>query len=504
MNIKHISFNNPILSLTMMLLLFAFVVTALCQGNCNNLDCYETERDTLVALDEQYLIGNNVNLTANEMVVESLLFSLRDEMIEKFFDPPLPQRNWRNLVDVVKTMPLYKLMESFPKGAALHVHGFCNSRVSIKTGTYDPTCYVDLRPNSNTFGFFQYSSTSVPGWANTVIARSASSNVKSFDDMLWNFTQFWTAPLSTNETEMWLNFNKVIGRTNSLLSKDTVMNNCLIDTFSRLEKHGIQHLELRIPLNVDLIDQVSYMLNQYNEKTGSNLTVRYIIEHTRNKASSNDVYPTMQKALWLMQNNSWVVGFDLVGEEDMGLTLHDYAPDFIKIRNYAISNGLPPLPFVFHCAETDNVTHSSSNTFDAILLDSIRLGHALGLRNHPAMMKIVKNSNIGLEICPVSNQLLRYFSDIRTHPGSQYVAKGLPVTLNSDDPDIYNYDSPSPVPDFFMAFLSWDLTLAALKQIAENSITASTLDATTKQQKLVEYQRLYSDWINQVAQRAKR
>jgi len=487
-----------------MLIIFALFVLVSCQGNCTDIDCYETERDNLVALDERFLIGNNANLTVAEKIVESLLFSLRDELIEKFFDPPLPQRNWRNLVDVVKTMPLYKLMESFPKGAALHVHGFCNSRVSIKTGTYDPTCYVNLHHNSTSFGFFQYSNSSIEGWTNTVKARKSFGNPEAFDDMLWNFTQFWTAPLSTNETEMWLNFNKVIGRTNSLLNKASVLNNCLIDTFSRLEKHGIQHLELRIPLNVDLIDNISYMLNQYNAKTGSNLTVRYIIEHTRNKAASNDVYPTMQKALWLMQNNSWVVGFDLVGEEDMGLTLHDYASDFIKIRNYAISNGLRPLPFVFHCAETDNVTHSSSNTFDAILLDSIRLGHALGLRNHPAMMKIVKKSNIGLEICPVSNQLLRYFSDIRTHPASQYVAKGLPVTLNSDDPDIYNYESPAPIPDFFMAFLSWDISLAALKEIAENSITASTLDASTKQQKLVEYQTRYTSWINQVAQRAKR
>lgn len=482
----------------MLLILVITFVLVKSQGNCNNLDCYETERDILVALDEQKLLGNNYTLSSNEKKVQSFLFSLRNELINKFFDPPLSQRNWRSISDMVKTMTLYKLLQSFPKGAALHVHGFCNNRNAINLGTYDPTCYVDLRMNSNTFGFFQYSNMSVPGWTNTVYARSITTNVKEFDDMLWNFTQFWTPSLSINETEMWSYFNRAIYRAQSIINKQSVLDNCIIDTFNRLIKEGIQHLELRIPLNPQLIDHITEMLNSYNIKNQLNLTIRYIIEHTRNKASSDDVYPTMQKALWLMQNNSLIVGFDLVGEEDIGLTLHDYASDFVKIRNYANVNKLKPLSYVFHCAETDNVTHSSSNTFDAILLQSRRLGHALGLRNHPIIMKIINDSNIGLEICTISNQLLRYFSDIRTHPASQYVAIGLPVTLNSDDPDIYGYESPAPTPDFFMAFLSWDLGLGALKNIAKNSIAVSTLDDLTKQQKLLEYDNMYNNWINHI------
>lgn len=480
-----------------MLLLLAFCILVKSQGDCDTIKCYETERHALVKLDEQQLLGNGDNLTVTETKVEKMLFTLREELIDKFFDPPLSQRNWRDISDIVKSTTLYKLLETFPKGASLHVHGFCNNRFMISLGTYLPTCYVDLRSNSKSFGFFQYSDTPVSGWTNTVEARSSSTNVQAFDDMLWNFTQFWTPPFSMNETIMWNVFNVAIYRSASLINLPVLMNDCLMDMFNRLELHGVHHLELRIPLNIELINNITYILGKYNSLKQSSLTIRYIIEHTRGSATSNDVYPTMQKTLQVMQNNSLITGFDLVGEEDMGLTLHDYAPEFVKIRNYAHFNNFTYLPFVFHCAETDNVTHASSNTFDAILLNSIRLGHALGLRNHPAMMRIVRKLNIGLEICPISNQLLRYFADIRTHPASQYIAKGMPVTLNSDDPDIYGYDSPVPTPDYFMAFLSWDLGISALKEIAENSIITSTLDYATKQQKLVEYQSLYNKWINQ-------
>ncbi len=207
----------------------------------------------------------------------------------------------------------------------------------------------------------------------------------------------------------------------------------------------------------------------------------------------------MMATLALMQTNPAVVGFDLVDEEDAGFTLHHYASDFVAIRNYAIGKGLAPLPFYFHCAETDNVTHASSNAFDAILLNSKRLGHALGLRDHPWLMKIVNSSRIALELCPVSNQLLRFYDDIRTHPGATYVAEGLPVTLSSDDPEIYGYSSAANTPDFFMAYLSWDLSLASVKQIALNSLLYSALGDAEKQQKLAQFETLYQAWIAQVA-----
>lgn len=100
-----------------------------------------------------------------------------------------------------------------------------------------------------------------------------------------------------------------------------------------------------------------------------------------------------------------------------------------------------------------------------------------------------------MELCPVSNQLLRYVDDIRTHPGSSYLATGLPVTLSSDDPSIYNYDSAANTPDFFMAFLSWDLTLLQMKQIAKNSLIYSALSEDEKATKLIEFENLWKDWL---------
>jgi adenosine deaminase CECR1 len=476
------------------------LAVALAQGNCATLECYEQERAALVALDEASFIGGDETLSANEKVVEAMLQQLRSDMTATYIDPPLPQRNWRNIADWARTTKLYQLLQAMPKGANLHAHGFVDMRVAVAVGTYLPSCYVNLRADSLTLGTFVYASAPPQGWTNTVAARANAGDVAAFDTMLWNLTQFWTPPLTVNETSVWYTFDHTIMRAFSLLADLDVAGQVFLKAFETFASDGMQHIELRVSLDFGRLwfGVFSSTLAQFNARNNQTITVRFIVQQLRRR-NDTTVLDTMKATLALMQANQFVVGFDLVDEEDAGFTLHHYASDFIAIRNYALQAGLAPLPFYFHCAETDNVTHAASNAFDAILLNSKRLGHALGLRDHPWLMKIVNTSRIGLELCPVSNQILRFFEDIRTHPGATYVAEGLPVTLSSDDPEIYGYTSAANTPEFFMAYLSWDLSLASVKQIAVNSLLYSALGDTQKQQKLAQFESMYQTWIAQVA-----
>ena len=45
------------------------------------------------------------------------------------------------------------------------------------------------------------------------------------------------------------------------------------------------------------------------------------------------------------------------------------------------------------------------NLFDAILLNTTRIGHGYALSKHPVLMKIVKERGIAVEVDPISNQV---------------------------------------------------------------------------------------------------
>jgi adenosine deaminase CECR1 len=119
------------------------------------------------------------------------------------------------------------------------------------------------------------------------------------------------------------------------------------------------------------------------------------------------------------------------------------------------------------------------------------------LRNHPLLQKYVIANKTGLELCPVSNQMLRYVDDFRMHPGAYYIEKGMLATLSSDDPSVYGYDSAAPTFDFFIAYATWDLTLPSLKQLALNSLTVSALDEATKQAKTQIFEAQWQKWLGE-------
>ena len=52
-------------------------------------------------------------------------------------------------------------------------------------------------------------------------------------------------------------------------------------------------------------------------------------------------------------------------------------------------------------------------------------------------MELIRDKKICLEICPVSNQLLRYINDIRLHPIKTFLNFGIKVSISSDDPSLF-------------------------------------------------------------------
>jgi len=90
----------------------------------------------------------------------------------------------------------------------------------------------------------------------------------------------------------------------------------------------------------------------------------------------------------------------------------------------------------------------------------------------------VKEMDICIECCPISNFVLGYTLDLRTHPVRGFLHAGLPVSISPDDPAFMGYEGVTL--DYVYAYLAWDLDIADLKKLCLNSIKYSSVSEEDK------------------------
>ncbi|MPZ54162.1 MAG: adenosine deaminase, partial [Acidimicrobiia bacterium] len=107
-------------------------------------------------------------------------------------------------------------------------------------------------------------------------------------------------------------------------------------------------------------------------------------------------------------------------------------PQFDEVFGRARTMGLHSLP---HAGETTG----PETIWDAIRhLGAERIGHGISSVDDPELIRYLKENDIALEVCPTSNLCTRAVDDIEHHPMPSLMEKGVTVTLNSDDPGMFN------------------------------------------------------------------
>ena len=162
-----------------------------------------------------------------------------------------------------------------------------------------------------------------------------------------------------------------------------------------------------------------------------------------------------------------IQGFDLYGEEDLHHTDSPYERLLIFFREYAIEKKINWTYFL-HAGENHNYIENNSNLFLAILLDTKRIGHGLRIIGSQSLIELVKSKGICVECCPISNQLLDYTTNLSFHPALYYINNNIDVSISSDDPNLYGYDSLAY--DFTSIVNAWNLDLVQLKKLVKTSI----------------------------------
>ena len=204
-------------------------------------------------------------------------------------------------------------------------------------------------------------------------------------------------------------------------------------------------------------------------------------------------------------------GYDLVGEEDLGHTLLFHSDSLIEAFNYMENDSKHTFTLNFHVAETnwpddfnptmdgDDVS-TLNNVYDSLLMHTHRIGHGLGFIKHPELYPFIKENKIAIEVCPTSNQILGFVPDLRSHQALNYYRSGIPIVIAGDDPGSFGYNELTV--DYYQVFMAWGLTLADLKEIANNSITYSTIPHEKRLKGFEKFEREWDQYIDFMYMRA--
>jgi len=103
-------------------------------------------------------------------------------------------------------------------------------------------------------------------------------------------------------------------------------------------------------------------------------------------------------------------------------------------------------------------------------LGTERIGHGLRAYEDPRLIDYLRGRQIPLEMCVVSNIKTQVCKSFKEHPVKNYFKEGLMVTVNSDDPSMFDT---SITDEYLVLIQKFGFSLAEIRKINFNSIEAS-------------------------------
>jgi adenosine deaminase len=148
----------------------------------------------------------------------------------------------------------------------------------------------------------------------------------------------------------------------------------------------------------------------------------------------------------------------------------------------------PPEPFApyfaqarevgLHCVPHAGETDGPASVWGAIrALGAERIGHGVRAIEDSSLVKYLAGRQIALEVCPTSNLRLGVYPDYAAHPLRRLYEAGVPVTINADDPPLFNTTLNDEVELLATAF---GLSLDEIDAILLNGVRYSFLPAERK------------------------
>ncbi|MAS36472.1 MAG: adenosine deaminase [Anaerolineaceae bacterium] len=183
--------------------------------------------------------------------------------------------------------------------------------------------------------------------------------------------------------------------------------------------------------------------------------------------SNSTLETAMMVADWAVSGHgNGVVALGLGGYEP-GYPAGKFAPAFQRAHEAG-------MPCVLHAGETGG----ADSIWDALQTgQSVRIGHGVRCLEDPALVTELRDRQIPLEVSPTSNVCLGVFDSLETHALPRLLSEGLYVTLNSDDPPMFNTTLTDEYLKSAQTF-GWDV--GQVEQLVLNALRASFLPRSVK------------------------
>ncbi|CAG0883500.1 unnamed protein product [Darwinula stevensoni] len=269
---------------------------------------------------------------------------------------------------------------------------------------------------------------------------------------------------------------------------------CKKDEWDKLARWAVQHKVYSD--NVRWLIQIPRLFDVFHSK---NLVQSFqeiidniflpLFEVTNNPSSHPDLHRFLQH----------VVGFDSVDDESKPEYNATPTQDMPSPANWKIAENPPYAYYAFytyanmavlnhfrkerdlntfvfrpHCGEAGAIQH-----LVAAYMLSENISHGLLLRKIPVLQYLFYMAQIGIAMSPLSNNSL--FLNYNRNPLPEFAARGLPVSLSTDDPLMFHFTKEPLMEEYSIAAQVWKLSSCDMCELARNSVLTSGFSHLTKQ-----------------------
>jgi adenosine deaminase len=131
-----------------------------------------------------------------------------------------------------------------------------------------------------------------------------------------------------------------------------------------------------------------------------------------------------------LDHKDFFMALDLADNEE-GFDPRPFQKPFDRARNAG-------LHITVHAGEA-LIPQAAENVKTSIeVLGAERIGHGVQIAKDPRIVDLVRQKAIPLELCVTSNWLTQAVPSLTAHPVRQLLDAGVPVTINTDDPGVFD------------------------------------------------------------------
>jgi adenosine deaminase/aminodeoxyfutalosine deaminase len=122
-------------------------------------------------------------------------------------------------------------------------------------------------------------------------------------------------------------------------------------------------------------------------------------------------------------------------------------------------------------------TVGPESVWGALNMGAQRIGHGLSIARDAELVEVLAHKQVPVEVCLSSNLRTGVCPDIREHPVKKMFDEGLMVTLNTDDPAMFQTSLNR---EYELAAEEFNFSAEHLRELARNSFEASFVPAEKK------------------------